>query len=77
MESRLDMNKVKSELDNFNDDLKKMKAIEKKWKNTLAKFKKREKKLWIALFCVCILGVSLVFQRILFLNGEVDSRRLS
>lgn len=71
------MNKIESELDNFNDDLKKMKAIGKKWKNKLAKSKKREKKLWIALFCVCILGVSLVFQRVLFLNGEIDSMRLS
>ncbi|TMW83251.1 hypothetical protein EJD97_002384 [Solanum chilense] len=76
MESRLDRNKIESEMGNFDYDLKKMKAVGKKMKNKLDKSKKREKQLWIALFCVCILGVSSVFQRVLFLNGEVDSRRL-
>ncbi|KAG5596750.1 hypothetical protein H5410_037982 [Solanum commersonii] len=41
-----------------------MKAVEMKWKNKLAKSKKREKQLYIDLLCVCILGVSLVFQRV-------------
>jgi len=77
MESKIDMNKKESKMDNFDDDLKKMKAVEKKWKNKLAKSKKREKQLWIALLCVCILGVSLVFQRVLFLKGEGHSRKLS
>ncbi|KAG5573010.1 hypothetical protein H5410_062776 [Solanum commersonii] len=57
-------------MNNFDDDLKKMKGIEMKWKIKLAKSKKREKQLWIALLCVCILGVSLVFQKVLFLKGE-------
>ncbi|KAH0746518.1 hypothetical protein KY290_008232 [Solanum tuberosum] len=43
MESKIDMNKKESKMDNFDDDLKKMKAVEKKWKNKLAKSKKREK----------------------------------
>ncbi|KAK6784912.1 hypothetical protein RDI58_018367 [Solanum bulbocastanum] len=76
MESKIVMNKIESKMDNFDDDLKKMKAVEKKWKNKLVKSKKREKKLWIALLCVCILSVSLVFQRVLFLKGEGDSRKL-
>ncbi|KAG5620440.1 hypothetical protein H5410_005658, partial [Solanum commersonii] len=54
MESKIDMKE--SKMDNFDDDLKKMKAVEKKWKNKLAKFKKMETQLWIALLCVCILG---------------------
>ena len=33
MESKIDMNKKESKMDNFDDDLKKMKAVEKKWKN--------------------------------------------
>ncbi|KAK4724529.1 hypothetical protein R3W88_027308 [Solanum pinnatisectum] len=77
MERKIDMNKIELKMDNFDDDLKKMKAVEKRWKNKLAKSKKREKQLWIALLCVCILGVSLVFQRVLFLKGEGDSRKLS
>ena len=32
MKSRLDMNKIELEMDNFNDDLKKIKAVEKSWK---------------------------------------------
>ncbi|KAK6778165.1 hypothetical protein RDI58_024883 [Solanum bulbocastanum] len=71
------MNKIESKMDNFDDDLKKMKAVEKTWKNKLAKFKKKEKQLWIVVLCVCILGVTLVFQRALFLKGEGDLRKLS
>ncbi|KAK6785284.1 hypothetical protein RDI58_018739 [Solanum bulbocastanum] len=77
VESKTDMNKIESKMENFDDDLKKMKAVENKWKNKLAKSKKREKQLWIALLCACILSVSLVFQRVLFLKGEGDSRKLS
>lgn len=66
--SKTDMNKIELKLDDCDDDLK-MKTIEKKLKNKLAKSKKREKQLWIALLCVCILGVSVVFQNILSLKG--------
>ncbi|KAG5592299.1 hypothetical protein H5410_042813, partial [Solanum commersonii] len=78
-ESKIDMNKKESKMDNFDDDLKKMKAVEKKWKNKLAKSKKREKQLWIALLCVCILGVSLKEKEIqgnchdLFLYQKFES----
>ncbi|KAG5631040.1 hypothetical protein H5410_002757 [Solanum commersonii] len=70
MERKIDMNKIDSKMDNFDVDLKKMKTIEKKWINKLAKSKKKEKQVWIVLLCVCILGLSLVFQRVLFLKGD-------
>ncbi|TMW97724.1 hypothetical protein EJD97_005084 [Solanum chilense] len=76
MKSRLDMNKIESEMDNFNDDLKKMKAVEKNGKTNWPSQKKWDKQLRISLFCVCILVISSVFQKVLFLNREVDSRRL-
>ncbi|KAF3670491.1 putative glutamyl-tRNA(Gln) amidotransferase subunit A, mitochondrial-like [Capsicum annuum] len=68
VESKIDMNKIELQMDNFQDDLKMMKANEKKWKIKLAKSKKREKQLWTTLICVCILGVSFLFQ-FMFLEG--------
>lgn len=62
VESKVAMNKIEMQLVNFEDDLKKMKVNEKKWRSRLAKSKKREKQLWITLLCVCILGISFVFQ---------------
>ncbi|KAM3342567.1 hypothetical protein P3S68_027533 [Capsicum galapagoense] len=73
VENKIDMNKIQLQMDNFQDDLKMMKANEKKWKIKLANSKKREKQLWTTLICVCILGVSFLFQ-FMFLKG--DPRRL-
>ncbi|KAF3627063.1 putative glutamyl-tRNA(Gln) amidotransferase subunit A, mitochondrial-like, partial [Capsicum annuum] len=68
VESKININKIELQMDNFQDNLKMMKANEKKWKIKLAKSKKREKQLWTTLICVCILGVSFPFQ-FMFLKG--------
>ncbi|KAH0709644.1 hypothetical protein KY284_011071 [Solanum tuberosum] len=41
MESKIDMNKKESKMDNFDDDLKKMKAVEKKWKKKIGQVQEK------------------------------------
>ncbi|XP_059288382.1 uncharacterized protein LOC132041689 [Lycium ferocissimum] len=66
VESKIDMNNIEIQLENFGEDIKKMKEKEKKWKSKLAKSKKREKVLLISLLCICIVIVSFLFQNLFF-----------
>uniref|UniRef100_A0A3Q7GKE5 Uncharacterized protein n=1 Tax=Solanum lycopersicum TaxID=4081 RepID=A0A3Q7GKE5_SOLLC len=75
MESRLGMNKIELEMDNFDDNLKKMKAVEKNGKTNRPSSKKGRNNFDCFFLCLYFRCKS-VFQRLLFLNREVDSRRL-
>uniref|UniRef100_A0A3Q7H8K7 Uncharacterized protein n=1 Tax=Solanum lycopersicum TaxID=4081 RepID=A0A3Q7H8K7_SOLLC len=64
MESRLDMNKIDSEMDNFDDDLKKMKAVEKNEKtNWPSPRKARNNFGFLCFVCKFSISKSIVSER--------------